>query len=92
MLLDRLIDEVFCEAVDPLTQLVLLEQMLELQDRFSIRNPFADQFDLCKVAQRTVATSISSSSMAGSLSVCHYCITLIRSIVAMDKADGHLCC
>ena len=47
---DRLIDEVFCAAVDLLAQIVLLKQVAEGQDRRLIRDPVADQLDAGKAA------------------------------------------
>ena len=43
--LDRLIDEVFCEAVNLLAEVVLLKDISELQDRCLNRNPIADHVD-----------------------------------------------
>ena len=47
---DRLIDEVFCAAVDLLAQIVLLKQVAEGQDRRLIRDPVTDQIDAGKPA------------------------------------------
>ena len=76
-----LIDAVFCEAVDLLTQLVLLQQVVEGQDGRFIRDPLS-LISSIPANRRMVGTSISASSIAGSLSEYLCCRRWIRSMVA----------
>jgi hypothetical protein len=57
---------------DFLPQFVLLKQVPEAENRCLIRDLVAEQIDSSK--RRMVGTSISASSMAGSLRLYHYCI------------------
>ena len=65
---------------DFLPQVVLLEQMPDAEIRYLIRDLFADQFDAGETPHG--GTSISASSMAGSLRLYHCCNRWIRSMVA----------
>jgi len=50
VILDGLIDEVFCKAVDLLTKLMLLQQVAERENRGLVRDSIADQLDASKAA------------------------------------------
>jgi hypothetical protein len=70
--LHRLIDVVFCEAVDLLAEIVLLQQVAEAEDRGLIR---ALSLIRSMPAKRRIdGTSISASSIAGSLRSYYCCI------------------
>lgn len=66
--------------MNSLAKVVLLKQTPEAENLCLIRNPIEDQFDFAK--RRMVGTSLSASSMAGSLRLYYCCIRRIRSIAA----------
>ena len=50
--LDYLTDQVFCNLVDLLANIVILQLLLERENRCLTRDPIADHFDCCESAHR----------------------------------------